>query len=130
MTATVSPAVTQATTAYNQLSQYYTALANYLQTGTSYPNASDYLSSLDYSELYTIADLNQKGSSNYASGALIETIHHIIAVQRELGMTQLTKAQHYQNGGTDGTNEAEFYTSLSSQYGFLLSGLGDSSSGS
>jgi hypothetical protein len=121
---TSSPAVVQTTTAFNQLSQYFSDLASYLNTGSSYPSASDYIENLDYSELFNISSLNQKGSSNYANGAAIETIHHIIAVQRELGMSGATKFQHYSNGGSDGTEESDYYASLSSQFGYVISGLG------
>ncbi|HXP53285.1 MAG TPA: hypothetical protein VN922_25295 [Bacteroidia bacterium] len=122
--ATTSPAVTQTTTAFNKLSQYFSDLSSYLTNGVTYPSASDYIGNLEYSELFNISSLNQKGSSNYANGTAIETIHHIIAVQRELGMANTTKFQHYSNGGSDGTDESDYYASLSSQFGYVISGLG------
>jgi hypothetical protein len=120
-----SPAQTQTTTAFNQMSSYYSDLSSYLSgESTTYPTASDYLSSLDYSELFTIAAQTQRGSPNYANGALIETIHHITAVQRELGLGSLTKYEHYLDAQSDGTTESEYYTMLSNQYGYMVSGLG------
>jgi hypothetical protein len=120
-----SPAQTQTTTAFNQMSSYFSDLANYLSGQSStYPTASTYMSNLDYSELFTIAGQTQRGSPNFANGALIETIHHITAVQRELGLGALTKFEHYQDGQNDGNTESEYYTMLSNQYGYMVSGLG------
>lgn len=120
-----SPAQTQTTAAFGQMSSYYSDLASYISGQSStYPSASTYFSDLDYSELFSIAAQTQRGSPNYANGALVETIHHVVAIQRELGLGSLTKYEHYQNGQSDGNTEADYYNMLSSQYGYMVSGLG------
>lgn len=120
-----SPTLTQTTAAFGKMSSYYSDLSDYIGGQSStYPTASDYFSDLDYSELFSIASQTQRGAPTYANGALIETISHISAIQRELGMGSLSKFEHYLNGQSEGGDESDYYQMLSSQYGYMVSGLG------
>lgn len=113
----------QTSSAMSGISTYFSGMSSYLSNGGTMPDLGSLLSSLDYSELYNAAFLNQKGGSSYPNGTLIETVHHIVALQREYGMRTKSKADIYSDAQTDMDTESQYFDSLSSQYTYNVAGL-------
>jgi hypothetical protein len=124
--ATTDPnsAIGQSNAGFGAFTQFYAALEAFLLgNSTTCPEFSDYLASLDYSELHRVALTSQIGSANYPGGAAVENVHHMAAATREYGIRQKSKADYYADGQTDSGNESGYYSAMTTYYGNMLQGV-------
>jgi hypothetical protein len=116
-------AVGQVQKANKIFADFFAAIGAALPDGGAFPEFSESLANLDYSELLRTARMGQTGSANYPGAAAVENVHHIAAVMREYGLRSKGKSQYYDDGEADCENETEFYTAMSTFYTNMLQGV-------
>ena len=116
-------AIGQVQTANNAFAQFFSSVNQALSSGGNFPEFSDSLASLVYTELHRMAINGQLKNANYPDAAAIENVHHIIAVQREYGLRYKNKNQYYSDGAADALNESNYYATIKTLYINMLRGV-------
>lgn len=116
-------AVGQAQAIYSSLAQYFSDMTNYHLNGGACPDFTTYVSAVDYSELHRVTSNQQSISANYANGAAIESIHHIVSVVREFVIRTKSKGDYYGDGQSEATSESNYYSTLKTSMVSTLSGV-------
>jgi len=85
----INSAVGQGENANAQLAQYFSDLNKALVDTTGSvlpPDFNTFINTFDYSEMLRVANSLTSNSANYQTGAFVENIPYIIAIQREFNM--------------------------------------------
>ncbi len=88
---------------------YYKALSAHFSDSTNLPMFEDIVSTFDYSEIIKRAWENQKMSANFLTGSLVDTVHDIMAVQREFAIRVKTRASYFLDAPSDYISDADSY---------------------
>lgn len=116
-------AIGQAQSANNVFAQFFSDVYQaHFGTG-DFPEFSDVVASLDYSELHRIAVNGQMGNANYSDAAAIDNVHQMVAVGREYGLRTKGKLQYYGDGQNDALNESNFHATMKTMYVNMLRGV-------
>lgn len=94
----------------DQMAKYNSDKSKFVDGGGAFPNLEDYIGGLDYSEIHRFTSMSQTGSANTASGAAIDTVHQICAVQRETGMRYKRKSVIYSDGAIEARGDSDYYS--------------------
>lgn len=116
-------ALGQSNSAYTACSGYFSSASTAAQSGGNFPEISDLLSSLDYSELHKVAALGQSASANSSYGAVIDTVHHIVGVQREAALIAKAKSAYYTDAQSESQQESDYYASQKSGMAGMMNGI-------
>jgi hypothetical protein len=101
----------------DKLQGYFSALSlNLTSTANALPSFEDYVSLLDYDEIYTQAVDGAERAANYATGALSDTVHQVIAINREFDIRSKTKSQYFSDGIVDSATDAANYQDMYGRY--------------
>lgn len=89
---------------------YYKNLSLNLTTSSSaVPMFEDVIGTFDYSEILRHALDGQKASANFMTGAMVDTIHDIMAVQREFSIRSKTRAAYFTDAVSDAELDYNYY---------------------
>lgn len=92
------------------MKNYYSALSlNLTSTTNTLPMFSDVIGSFDYSEILRHALDSQKVSANFISGALVDTVHDMMAVQREFTIRTKGRAAYFSDAVSDTLIDSNYY---------------------
>lgn len=106
-----------------QLTTYFTALsANFANPALAMPSFEDYIGALGYNVLLTEAQAGAQRAASYSTGALVDTVHMIAAIQREFNMRVKTKAQYFLNANEDTNKVVDFVEFMSAKYSNYMRG--------
>jgi hypothetical protein len=99
------------------LANYFDALSVNLATpASSMPSFEDYVSLLDYSDIYVEALSGIDRAASYSTGALTDTVHQVIAINREFDMRAKTPAQYFADASVDAATDAQNYQDMYGRY--------------
>lgn len=107
-------AATQLKTFATTLAAYFKAISlNLTSTANALPSFEDSVNLLLYDEVFNAAILGANRAASYSTGALTDTVHQIIAINREFDMRTQTKAAYMaaaiNDSGTDAVNYQDLY---------------------
>lgn len=89
---------------------YYSSLSlNLTLSSNALPMFEDVVGAFDYSEILRHALDNQRSSANFISGALVDTVHDIMAVQREFTIRTKGRSAYFSDAISDTTLDANYY---------------------
>lgn len=96
------------------MAAYFNAVSlNLTSTANALPSFEDSVDSLLYDEILNEAILGANRAASYSTGALTDTVHQIIAINREFDMRTQTKASYItaaiNDSGTDAVNYQDLY---------------------
>lgn len=115
MTIDVNSAVGQGENANAQTAIFFSDLNKALADTTGSlapPNFGTFISTFDYSEILRAAASRASNSASYQTGAFVENVHGIVAMQREFSMCGKTKINYYEDAVADSLNESNFYATM------------------
>lgn len=98
------------------MAAYYNALSADLTSPGATPSFEDSVALLLYDEIYTEALLGSNRAASYSTGALTDTVHQVIAINREFDMRSQTKASYISAGVSDSGTDAANYQDLYGRY--------------
>jgi hypothetical protein len=85
-----------------QLTEYYTQVQTFLSTPASaVPSFEDYVELLKYEDILTEAVAGRNLSASFATGALMDIVHFVLAIKREFAMRASTKSDYYGDSELD-----------------------------
>lgn len=100
----------QLTTFTQGMKGYYSALSlNFTSATNPLPMFEDVVSTFDYSEILRHAQSYQKGSANFMAGAMVDTIHDIMSVQREFGIRNKGRSAYFSDSISDSASDSSYY---------------------
>lgn len=100
-----------------QLSDYFSKLSlNLVNTANALPSFEDYSDLLVYDALYADAVFGTTRAASFTVGALADTVHQVIAVNREFAMRAKGKAFYFVDAQTDSGNDASAYDDMYGRY--------------
>jgi hypothetical protein len=86
----------------DQLSDYYSQVSAFLSNASNtVPSFEDYVNLLKYEDILTDALGNKNSSASFTTGALMDTVHFVLAIKREFAMRASTKSTYYVNSTQD-----------------------------
>lgn len=117
----MATAVTQAQDGFDTLSSYFDDLSQYYTDGTGQPDQLDLLA-LNFDEILSFVTENSARSADFSIGAGIESIHHFLAVDREIGMGTLGKTSIYLSAVSEFDEEGGFHDQNAAFFSGVLKG--------
>jgi len=106
-----------------QLTNYFTALAtNFGNPASTLPSFEDYSTTLSYDVLLTEAQAGAIRAASYSTGALVDSVHMIAAIQREFNMRTKTKAQYFLDAQDDMNRVVDFIGFMRHKYSNYMRG--------
>lgn len=91
------------------LSDYYGKVSSFASSGLTPPAFEDYIAFIDYPNILDDAVKGAERSSSYSNGALADTVHQAMSVNREFAIRTKTKAQYYADAVVDSARDSDFY---------------------
>lgn len=96
--------------------------ANLASPAVALPSFEDYITDLSYDVLLTEAQAGAVRAANFSTGALVDTVHLIAAIQREFNMRSKGRIQYYADGEDDTSRTVNFIETLHAKYRNYLRG--------
>lgn len=114
---------TELATFETQLTAYFNLLgANLLTPSSPLPSFEDYSAALTYDVLLTEAQAGADRAASRSTGALVDSVHMIAAIQREFNMRTKTKVQYFLDAGEDVSNVVDFVDFIQAKYRGYMKG--------
>lgn len=118
----MATAVEQCRDGFKALQTFFEELSQYYSDGVSLPNQEDLLDELKFEEILDFTTGNSFGAADFSIGAGVETIHHFVAVERELSMADVGKTGIYISAISESDREAEYYAQNSAFFSGVMRG--------
>lgn len=96
------------------MTTYFEAIAAYIDDPVTnlLPSFETTVNGFDYSVILAEALQGQNDNCSWRTGALVETVHLIVAIQREFTIRQKSKFEYYTDSQADSTLDASYYNAL------------------
>ena len=107
-----TPASDQTLVVYQSLSDFYKAVSLAIANCTTIPSIGSIASSLNFTDLETMAAINSKTTPTFSVGSAVETTHLAAAVLREYGMRVKGKGEYYTDGITSSATESDYFDKM------------------
>lgn len=92
---------------------YYKNLQNNIaDTNNALPMFEDIIMNFDYSEILRKAVDNRNMSANFITGALVDTAHDIMAVQREFSIRSTSRYSYFIDSMSEYAKDSDYYSSF------------------